>query len=89
MRDNRDKGLALRKAYSYPSLAQLAAAGSRGAPDVEAARSSRRQLSSCRGHDHLGSPAFLDSLQGKPDLLLPHLQSLSLSEAGSSPRRSE
>ena len=83
MRDNRDKALALSKAYSYPDLSKLAAEG-RGAPDVAAARAARRQLSSCRGHDHLGSPAFLDSLAGKPDLLLPHLQGLSLSDGGGS-----
>ncbi|PSC70915.1 Random slug 5 [Micractinium conductrix] len=80
MADNRDKGLALSKAYSYPDLSKLAAEG-RGAPDVAEAQAARRAKSSCRRHDHLGSPAFLESLEGNPDLLLPHLKQLSLSSS--------
>lgn len=81
MGDNRDKSLALSKAYSYPDLSKLAAAGEQS-PDVAAARQLRKQQSSCRDHDHLGSPSFLKSLEGNPDLLLPHLQELSLSSSG-------
>ncbi|KAI7844799.1 hypothetical protein COHA_001679 [Chlorella ohadii] len=80
MEDNRDKSLALSKAYSYPDLSKLASEG-RGAPDVEAAQRLRRQKSGCQQHDHLGSPAFLEAVAGKPDLLLPHLQQLSLNDA--------
>lgn len=62
-----------------PNLApcsKLAAEG-RSAPDVVAAQQARRAQSTC-GHDHLGSPAFLEKLEGQPDLLLPHLHKLSL-----------
>jgi hypothetical protein len=40
----------------------------------------RRQLSTCRSHDHLGSPGYLERVAGQPDLLLPHLQQLSLAD---------
>lgn len=63
-------------APAHPPCSKLAAEG-RGAPDVVAAQQARRAVSTC-GHDHLGSPAFLDKLEGQPDLLLPHLHSLSL-----------
>lgn len=81
MEDNRNKGLALAKAYSYPDLSKLAAAG-RGAPDVAEAQRARRALSSCQEHDLLGSPAFLESLEGRPELLLPALRQLSLESSG-------
>ncbi|KAL4428215.1 hypothetical protein ABPG75_002304 [Micractinium tetrahymenae] len=76
MGENRNKSVALSKAYSFPDLSKLAAEG-RGAPDVVAAQEARRAQSTC-GHDHLGSPAFLDKVEGQPDLLLPHLHNLSL-----------
>jgi hypothetical protein len=47
---------------------------------VAAAHERRQASSACHCHDHLGSPAFLATLQGHPDLLLPHLQALSLKE---------
>ena len=50
------------------------------APDVAQAQMARRAASTCRQHDHLGSPAFLEQVEGNPDLLLPHLQQLSLAE---------
>jgi hypothetical protein len=45
---------------------------------VAQAQQVQRAASSCRQHDHLGSPAFLEHVEGNPDLLLPHLQQLSL-----------
>ncbi|KAI3428661.1 hypothetical protein D9Q98_007484 [Chlorella vulgaris] len=79
MEDNRDKELANSKAYSYPELSKLATAG-QAASDVAAARQLRRRRSTCKSHDHLGSPAFLEAVDGNPDLLLPHLQLLSLDD---------
>lgn len=58
---------------------KLASSG-REAPDVSAACEVRRKQSTCQQHDHLGSPAFLEAVAGKPDLLLPHLQQLSVQE---------
>lgn len=61
------------------SRSKLATAG-QAASDVAAARQLRRRRSTCKSHDHLGSPAFLEAVDGNPDLLLPHLQLLSLDD---------
>lgn len=84
MAENREKALALSKAYSYQDLAALAHGP--GDASVALAAERRRTSGGATGHDHLGTPRMLSSLGGKPELLLPHLQALRLGdEQGASP----
>jgi hypothetical protein len=69
--------------------ADLAAlAHSPGDASVAVAAERRRTSGGAAGHDHLGTPRMLSSLEGKPELLLPHLQALRLGDdQGASPGR--
>ena len=66
---------------AYPARRRLPTDACRSHPPRCVVQAARRAKSSCRRHDHLGSPAFLESLEGNPDLLLPHLKQLSLSSS--------
>ena len=75
MAENRRKAAAPRKAYSYPDLAALAHASEAGEQEgVRRAAEARTAAASSPGHDHLGTPALLQLLAGKPHLLPLHLQ---------------
>ena len=47
---------------------------------VKAAEEARRSGSCSKGHDHLGTPRLLRRLSGNPDMLLPGLQKMRLTE---------
>lgn len=78
MGENRDKVRAKHKSYNYPELSTLA-----HSPDhdiVKRAQEERLRAASRDGHDLLGTPRLLRRVSGRPEMLLPGLQALRVTE---------